>query len=248
MRLDAGYSRTNRRLDRDRGWHTYLSLSLFWLVLTELCGWSSSWVISRRISALLSSNATVWLCVSLALVVSLLSFVVPILNLPSTLSSARQLDDAAPLTYLRLPFQNSPPPPEAPPRCRCRSLDSRLTFVRIPAFRGYVDKFAEKELTPSFPSLESCGRPFTLVWLLSNFWATPRIILHLLLPFTPVAHEWGSRCIEEKSQHWTTGRMGSTQFGQFNVRSENRLVTIGGTLLTCPITTEILPRFYPSSL
>lgn len=109
------------------------------------------------------------------------------------------------LTTLRLNrtydfHSETAPPPEAPPRCRCRSLDSRLTFVRIPAFRGYVDKFAEKELTPSFPSLESWGRPFTLVWLLSNFWATPRIVLHLLLPFTPVAHEWGSRCIEEKSQ------------------------------------------------
>ena len=128
---------------------------------------------------------------------------------------------------VRLPFQSSPP--EAPPRCRCRSLDSRLTFVRIPAFRGYVDKFAEKELTPSFPSLESCGRPFTFVWFLSNFRAIPRIVLHLLLPFTPVAHEWGSRCIEEKSQRWTTSRMNSTQFGEFYVRSGNRLVTLGGT-------------------
>ena len=42
--------------------------------------------------------------------------------------------------------------------------------------------------------------------------------------------------------------MGSTQFGEFNVRFGNRPVFLGRTLLTYPITTEILPRFYPSSL
>lgn len=115
----------------------------FDLFLTLLCGWSSSRVISRSNLRPSPSNAIVRLLFVDLVVCPPPSFVVPqswMLNFLLDIISSR-LDDPAPQTY---DFHSETAPLEAPPRCRCRSLNPRPTFCPYscePAFKRLRRKF-----------------------------------------------------------------------------------------------------------